>query len=151
MLVFSFAILASQMAPGSVVPRLPCAVCEELSNHHCPKCKTPYCSKACQRLDWKKRGHKDRCDSIAAQRERPVGMFEGWEPDLSGKKKAPPVVKLPPQPPTKTAPPVPRSGDDDERKAPGDFKELANGTTARGACPICLEQKKKKCDLTLCW
>ena len=38
----------------------PCHVCKEPSKSQCPSCRTPYCSKACQRVDWK-RGHKTEC------------------------------------------------------------------------------------------
>ena len=42
-------------APGKV-PR--CVVCAlPAERYKCVKCKTPYCSVACQTVDWKERGH----------------------------------------------------------------------------------------------
>lgn len=39
-----------------------CVVCARPAEKlKCIKCKTPYCSAACQLMDWKERGHKATC------------------------------------------------------------------------------------------
>ena len=45
---------------------MPCQVCKEPSKSQCPSCRTPYCSKACQRADWK-RGHKNECKELTLE------------------------------------------------------------------------------------
>ncbi|KAJ1456087.1 hypothetical protein M885DRAFT_616617 [Pelagophyceae sp. CCMP2097] len=45
----------------------PCCVCAAPGGKHCTLCKSRhYCSKACQVIDWKERGHKEQCKQMAA-------------------------------------------------------------------------------------
>ena len=62
---------------------MPCHVCKEPSKSQCPSCRTPYCSKACQRIDWK-RGHKAECKELTLEFER------GYNEQTVKKKEAPP-------------------------------------------------------------
>ena len=41
-----------------------CSVCAQPSRLNCAKCKSPYCSVACQTDDWKDRGHKKACKRL---------------------------------------------------------------------------------------
>ena len=41
-----------------------CSVCAQPSRLNCAKCKSPYCSVACQTDDWKNRGHKKACKRL---------------------------------------------------------------------------------------
>jgi len=54
---------------------MPCQVCKEPSKSQCPSCRTPYCSKACQRVDWK-RGHKKDCKEMTAEFKRGYNYVE---------------------------------------------------------------------------
>ncbi|KIY53534.1 hypothetical protein FISHEDRAFT_55080 [Fistulina hepatica ATCC 64428] len=40
-----------------------CAACAKQTKTRCSKCKTPYCSRECQRRDWRER-HKDECVAV---------------------------------------------------------------------------------------
>ncbi|KAJ1450384.1 hypothetical protein M885DRAFT_571348 [Pelagophyceae sp. CCMP2097] len=42
-----------------------CRQCAKAAKLRCPKCKVPYCSKECQKKDWKDKHSKD-CALIAA-------------------------------------------------------------------------------------
>ena len=68
---------------------MPCNVCKEPSNCQCPNCRTPYCSKTCQRIDWK-RGHKIECKELTLEFHRGYNYVEPM-----AKKEAPPVVVIP--------------------------------------------------------
>ena len=77
----------------------PCYVCANDAKHHCPKCFRDYCSKACQRVDWKERGHKAECATLVAERAR-LRAFEGLPAEKVNEpskklKEAPAVVTLP--------------------------------------------------------
>ena len=51
-----------------------CSVCGKPTTLRCP-CETAwYSDKACQKLDWKERGHKAACKKIRAARAPPVGF-----------------------------------------------------------------------------
>ena len=120
---------------------MPCHVCQEPSKSQCPSCRTPYCCKTCQRMDWKN-GHKEQCKKLTKEFER--GYAEGG---LQPKKKdAPPVVVIPDNvKPTvdmkHTTQQAPKAAED---KAP----------SGRESCPICLEilpnENRDKCYLTCC-
>ena len=69
---------------------MPCYVCKEPSKSQCPSCKTAYCSKACQRLDWKS-GHKEQCKELTKEFQRGYNYVE----PTAKKKEAPPVVVIP--------------------------------------------------------
>ncbi len=50
----------------ATVPK-PCCVCDAQNGKHCAKCKSRhYCSKKCQLVDWRERGHKAQCRQMAA-------------------------------------------------------------------------------------
>ena len=38
------------------------------ANLSCMRCRTDYCSRACQKADWGSGGHKDTCKGIARAR-----------------------------------------------------------------------------------
>jgi hypothetical protein len=113
----------------TTVPR--CRVCAQPAKTlKCSKCKMPYCSVACQTLDWKERGHKATCKRLvkeAAARD---------EASTPSPKAAPPVVM------------GPARGREDVARAKA-AAAAANATTAatpepdhwRGStrCPVCLE------------
>ena len=71
-----------------------CNVCAQPSKKlKCSKCKTPYCSVACQVLDWKSRGHKAICKRLVKEAAE---RGEAPTPPPSPKPKAvPPVVEGP--------------------------------------------------------
>ena len=69
---------------------MPCCVCKEPSTSQCPNCKVPYCSKNCQRIDWK-RGHKNKCKELTKELQRGYGYVE----PTTKEKEAPPVVVIP--------------------------------------------------------
>ncbi|XP_071635871.1 uncharacterized protein Vret isoform X1 [Temnothorax longispinosus] len=48
-----------------------CSVCSTKTTKHCEKCRTYYCSKACQLEDWPR--HQDECERIPALVEEPIG------------------------------------------------------------------------------
>ena len=82
------------------VPR--CVVCAQPAEKlKCVKCKTPYCSIACQTVDWKERGHKKECKRLvkanaAAAAKGGASRDEAQAPQPSPKPKtAPPVVDGP--------------------------------------------------------
>ena len=59
-----------------------CHVCAQPAEKlKCSKCKTPYCSVACQVLDWKERGHKATCKRLvkeaAARDEAAADLRQG--------------------------------------------------------------------------
>ena len=41
-----------------------CVICDKPAPVKCNLCSTPYCSAACQKLDWDQRGHKTTCLKI---------------------------------------------------------------------------------------
>ena len=105
---------------------MPCHVCKEPSKSQCPSCRTPYCSKTCQRIDWK-RGHKTECKELTLEFQRGYDYMES-----TAKKEAPPVVVIPdsvkPNLEMKhTTNEVPKSAEEEEAPSAGE------------SCPICLE------------
>ncbi|KAJ6556890.1 hypothetical protein B0H10DRAFT_2241123 [Mycena sp. CBHHK59/15] len=42
-----------------------CNFCKKPSTQSCAKCTTRYCSKECQGVDWKEKGHKKECPVIS--------------------------------------------------------------------------------------
>ena len=80
----------------------PCVVCAQPAYKlKCVKCKTPYCSVACQTVDWKERGHKKECERLvkayaaATVRGGAPGDEAPTTPPLPKPKAAPPVVDGP--------------------------------------------------------
>ena len=105
---------------------MPCHVCKEPSKSQCPSCRTPYCGKACQRIDWK-RGHKKDCKELTLEFKRGYNYVE----PMAKKKEAPPVVVIPDI--VKTT--VDMKHTTNEAQKPAD-EEAPSG---RESCPICLE------------
>ena len=104
----------------------PCHVCKEPSKSQCPSCRTPYCSKSCQRADWK-RGHKTNCKELTLEFKRGYNYVE--EPTAK-KKEAPSVVVIPDH--------VRRTVDMHQRtQVPQADEEKA--PLEGESCPICLE------------
>ena len=102
----------------------PCRVCKEPSKSQCPSCRTAYCSKACQRVDWK-RGHKNECKELTLEFQRGYNYVEP-----TAKKEAPPVVVIP----DSVRPTMDLK--DTTKEAPKQAEEAPPG---RDTCPICLE------------
>ena len=62
------------------VPR--CMVCAQPAEKlKCVKCKTPYCSVACQTVDWKERGHKKECQRLV--KANAAAVAEGGNAEAS--------------------------------------------------------------------
>jgi len=125
-------------------PTARCAVCAQPATKlKCVKCRTPYCSVACQTVDWKERGHKKEC------KRRVKAPLRDEAPTLT------------PTPEPKAAPPVvdgPARGRADVARA----KAAAAAATARIAptpgpqhwlgtpwCPVCLEDWDVNADATI--
>jgi len=137
------------------VPR--CVVCAQPAEKlKCVKCKTPYCSVACQTVDWKERGHKEECkrlvkaNAAAAKGAGGVPRDKATTPSPSPKPKvAPPVVDGPARG---------RANVERARAAAA----AATSTPARAPepehwmgtprCPVCLEDWNKEVipSMTLC-
>ena len=121
-----------------------CVVCAQPSEKRkCVKCKTPYCSIACQTVDWKERGHKKECKRLVKANTTAAAKVVGAPRDEA--------VTPPPSPKPKVMPPVvegPARGRADVARAKA-AAAAATATTAlapepehwRGTprCPICLE------------
>jgi hypothetical protein len=52
--------------------RLTCTICGEKAKLNCPCGTTQYCSVACQKVDWRERGHRKVCKEIRARAEAPA-------------------------------------------------------------------------------
>ena len=54
-----------------------CTICGKEAKHKCPCGTKMYCSKECQRVDWKERGHREACKELrAAEREEEAKRSE---------------------------------------------------------------------------
>ena len=106
---------------------MPCHVCKEPSKSQCPSCRTPYCSKACQRVDWK-RGHKNECKELTLEFKRGYNYVE----PKAKEKEAPPVVVIP----DNVRPNMDLKHTTKEQPKPADEEKAPSG---RDSCPICLE------------
>lgn len=60
-----------------------CTICGREGNLVCPCQTTRYCSKECQAVDWKDRGHKKACRKIRAEREEEAKRSEAPTPPSS--------------------------------------------------------------------
>ena len=133
-----------------------CSVCAQPSRLNCAKCKVPYCSVACQTLDWK-RSHKATCKRLVKENAEAAAKGAGG----AARDEAP---TPPPSPKEKAAPPVvdgPARGRADVARA----KAAAAAATATDAatpepehpfgstrCPVCLDDWDVNGDtrMTLC-
>ncbi|KAH8057831.1 hypothetical protein JL722_6370 [Aureococcus anophagefferens] len=52
--------------------RLTCTICGEKAKLPCPCGTAQYCTVACQKVDWRERGHKKVCKEIRARAEAPT-------------------------------------------------------------------------------
>ncbi|KAH8057373.1 hypothetical protein JL721_9753 [Aureococcus anophagefferens] len=115
-----------------------CTICAEPSKLFCPCKTTAYCSVACQKVDWRERGHRKACKDIRAERAAEAARAEAPTP--------------PPSPPKEIFyGPAPRSHADEVRARIAAEHEAARARReARperapvserfGArCPICFE------------
>ena len=66
-----------------------CTICGEWADLVCPCQTTRYCSKECQAVDWKQRGHKAACKKIRAEREEEAKRGEAPTPLSSPKPERP--------------------------------------------------------------
>ena len=48
--------------------RLACTICGKKAKLNCPCSTTQYCSVACQKVDWRERGHRKACKKIREER-----------------------------------------------------------------------------------
>ena len=46
-----------------------CAICGVATSLICPCGTARYCSKECQKVDWKQRGHREACKELRAERD----------------------------------------------------------------------------------
>ena len=56
--------------------RLTCTICGAKSKLPCPCGTTQYCSVACQKVDWRDRGHRKACKKIWAERAAEAARAE---------------------------------------------------------------------------
>ena len=118
--------------------RLTCTICGEKSKLPCPCGTTQYCSVACQKIDWRERGHRKACKKIRNERAAEAARAEAPTP--------------PPPPPEVVYGPAPRSHADEVRARIAAEHEAARALreanperetplSARygSCCPICLE------------
>ena len=49
-----------------------CTICSAKAKLPCPCGTTQYCSAACQKVDWRERGHREACKEIRARAEAPT-------------------------------------------------------------------------------
>ena len=122
--------------------RLTCTICGAKAKLKCPCATTQYCSTACQRIDWRDRGHRTACKKIRDERAAEAARAEAPTP--------------PPSPPPQVVyGPAPRSHADEvrariaaeheaarARREANPEPEPALGLVPRwgsSRCPICLE------------
>lgn len=69
------------------LPGQPCSFCGQLGLKWCSTCKTPYCSRECQRNDWPKHRHTCLQQSLANRKPTnpPDGLRTGLKTDISYK------------------------------------------------------------------
>ena len=60
--------------------RLTCTICGEKSKLPCPCGTTQYCSVACQKIDWRERGHRKACKKIRNERAAEAARAEAPTP-----------------------------------------------------------------------
>ena len=116
--------------------RLACDICGEKAKLNCPCGTTQYCSVACQRVDWRDRGHRTACKKIRDERAAETARAEA------------------PTPPPEEVfyGPAPRSGADEVRARIAAEHEAArarreanpepkpmHGERYGGRCPVCYE------------
>jgi hypothetical protein len=119
--------------------RLTCTICGAKSKLPCPCGTTQYCSVACQKVDWRDRGHRKACKKIRAERAAEAARAEAPTP--------------PPSPPEEVVyGPAPRSHADEVRARIAAEHEAARvrreanperkPESARygSRCPICLDE-----------
>jgi TPR repeat protein len=109
----------------------PCCVCKKPGGKHCTQCKSRhYCSKKCQLVDWKERGHKAQCRQMTVE-------FQDRLLDEAKKPKEEPaiVADVSPADDFKTArlSAVPTAKADEAGAIKGDASDW------RGTCAICLD------------
>ena len=114
--------------------RLACTICGEKSKLLCPCGTTQYCTVACQKIDWRERGHRTACKQIRDDRTAEAARAEA-----------------PPSPPEVFYGPAPRTGADEVRSRIAAEHEAARvlreenpepePMSARigSRCPICME------------
>ena len=118
--------------------RLTCTICGEKAKLNCPCETTQYCSVACQKIDWRDRGHRKACKKIRDERAAEAARAD---------------APTPPSPPKEIVyGPAPRSHADEVRAriaaehAAARARREANpeGGPEWGRygsrCPVCLEE-----------
>ena len=60
--------------------RLTCTICGEKAKLNCPCETTQYCSVACQKIDWRERGHRTACKKIRGERAAEAKRAEAPPP-----------------------------------------------------------------------
>jgi len=61
--------------------RLTCTICGEKAKLNCPCGTTSYCSVACQKIDWRDRGHRKACKKIRNERAEEEKRAEAPTPE----------------------------------------------------------------------
>ncbi|KAH8074114.1 hypothetical protein SO694_00006160 [Aureococcus anophagefferens] len=60
--------------------RLTCTICGDKAKLNCPCGTTQYCSVACQKIDWRERGHRKACKKIRDERAAEAARAEAPTP-----------------------------------------------------------------------
>ena len=60
--------------------RLTCTICGAKAKLPCPCGTTQYCSVACQKVDWRERGHRTACKKIRNERAAEAARAEAPTP-----------------------------------------------------------------------
>ena len=118
--------------------RMTCTICGEKAKLNCPCGTTQYCTVACQKVDWRERGHRKACKKIRDERAAEAARAEAPTP--------------PPSPPREVVyGPAPRSQADEIRARIAAEHEAARARREANpepemesvrygrCCPICME------------
>ena len=73
---FEESVRSKQAQAKQLKLRLECTICAEPSKLFCPCKTTAYCSTACQRIDWRDRGHRKACKKIRDERAAEAARAE---------------------------------------------------------------------------
>ncbi|KAJ1461258.1 hypothetical protein M885DRAFT_267022 [Pelagophyceae sp. CCMP2097] len=128
--------------PPAAAGPMPCCICDEPGGKRCTTCKSRcYCSKACQLVDWKERGHKAQCKQLTPEfQDRLRGLIELMSNLMKlNIEEEPAVVDVASAAGFNAAPRLPTGRE--EKTAEGEATTLNDDAPdwlgRRGTCPIC--------------
>ncbi|KAH8054639.1 hypothetical protein JL721_10419 [Aureococcus anophagefferens] len=129
-----------------------CGICGADKAKACQGCgTTAYCSTACQRIDWRDRGHRKACKKIQAERAAEAARAEAARAEAARAEAALATPTPPPAPPPEVFyGPAPRSHADEVRARAAEHEAARARREANPApkplsarfgsrCPICFE------------